>query len=405
MHAPNASRPARAALGLAACFVASSLVLAGCSRDELAPDCFLVVDGVCVVPDPGGTAVGIDCATLPPAAVGAEYSFTPNVGGGSGDYEDWQATGLPPGLSIDPVTGEISGIPEPGPEPGQEAFDFADITISVFDAGKGQAFSAECGNLVLNPRLNSLAVGLEDYRCVPYTASKEEMIAFLGGGDGTEITCRMPGAGSGTCPLGDGNGRLAPGITFDPDTCTHSGSISGNRFGTWVWMVELEQSGYETVVPFCATNDLDTFHDIRLLVNGTDDDELKPGTYGFDPDQELSFGNGIYHWDIDSPDCPGSECNTFGFRFDVVCSPFDINAPYQITLSPSGGTETGLSHEMTATGPVPAESFRWRPWVASFEMSYCTSSVAFFCDAQNVDQFEQNAQTKYHFDVVAYPTP
>ena len=103
MHAHKSSRRAAFVLALPAL----SLTLAGCMRDDLAPDCFQVVDGICVVP--GGTAVGIDCATMPRAAVGAEYSFTPPVSGGSGNYTNWMATGLPPGLSIDPQTGALLG--------------------------------------------------------------------------------------------------------------------------------------------------------------------------------------------------------------------------------------------------------------------------------------------------------
>jgi hypothetical protein len=116
------------------------------------------------------------------------------------------------------------------------------------------------------------------------------------------------------------------------------------------------------------------------------------------------FGGGSYQWAIDDPACPGPDCNNFGFRFNVTCSPFDAVAPWSITLSPSSGTTTGLTHEMSASGPAPGDSFAYRPYVASFEMSYCTSSDGSFCDVDNAANFEANAQTKYHFDVVAYPT-
>ncbi len=384
--------------------VVPALALAGCSRDDLAPDCFKIVDGICVVP--GGTAVGIDCATMPAAAVGADYSFTPGVGGGSGQYQNWMATGLPPGLSIDPDTGEISGVPTDPPYPGNQGIDYS-VTLTVQDQVEGTSFEATCGNLVVNPRLNSLGLLTSDYHCLDFQSTYQDMLGALGGGDGTEVTCSLNTGGAATCPIGDGDGRLAPGINFDASTCTHSGALNSDRYGTWVWMVDVEQSGYTTTVPFCATNDVPTYHDIVLTANGVDDDPLKPALYEYDPDQDLGFGNGSYHWDINDPACPGNDCNNFGFRFDVTCSPFDVNAPWSISLSPSSGGSLGLSHEMNATGPAPnvaygAPTFAYRPFVASFEMSYCTSADGAFCIVDG-GNFEQNAQTKYHFDVIGYP--
>jgi hypothetical protein len=375
-----------------------ALALGGCSRDELAPDCFEIDPdtGVCLIPDPGGTAPGINCATMPMGALRAEYNFTPLVGGGSGNFSGWAATGLPPGLSIDPNTGTISGVPT---TPGVSD----NVQISMFDAGKGQSFTAECGEIVVNEALNALAARDLPNHCLDYTASREDMLALLGGGDDTDITCR-PLTASGPCPYGNGNGREPPGINFNAETCTHSGSIVGDRRGRWVWMVEVIQSGYSTRVPFCAANDVDTFHDITLTANGEVISDLTPGLFEYDPSDNLSFGGGTHQWAIDSPDCPG-ECNSFGFRFNIICSPFDPNnAPWTVTLAPSAGTPTGLTHELLATGPIPGPAFDDRPWVASLEMSYCTSASGGGCDTSDSDQFEQIAQTRYHYDVIGYPT-
>ena len=395
MHAPNSPR----VRALALIVPAAALLVSGCSRDELAPDCFEIDPntGVCLVPDPGGTAVGIDCTNFPEGAVGATYAFTPPVGGGSGNYTMWMATNLPPGLSIDSNTGLISGVPT-------QAMEYTGISITVFDAGKGTSFSSECGPLLINPALSSNPVLNEPNHCVPFDASKDEMIALLDGGDGSDITCRaFTDSGSATCPLGDGNGRPAPGITFNDSSCTHSGTIAGNRHGTWVWMIELTQSDYVITVPYCATNDIGTYHDLIMTANGNVTPNTDPGLLEYDDVDSLSFGNGSYHWDINDPLCPGPDCNNFGFRFDVTCAPFDAINPWVITLAPSSGTSTGLLHEMTATGPVVADKFTKRPFVASFEMDYCTSATPSDCDV-NTPTFGQTAQTHYHFDVIGFPS-
>lgn len=372
-----------------------ALLLPGCARDELAPDCFVVVNGECQIPNPGSSDITVACSTFPDGAVGAEYFFDLNevTTGGTGSYSNWSASDLPDGLTLDPDTGIIEGVPTTEGA-------VQNIVISVTDAIGGEEFTFDCGEININDRLNALGVEVEDFHCLPHTITRDELLAELDGGDGTEITCNALSDGGLPCPYGDGNGRPPPGITFDPESCTHSGNITGDRRGSWVWMVEVEQSGYTTRVPFCAENDVPTFHDIIVTVNNVEQSDLQPGLLGYDPSQALGFGNGSYQWDIQDPQCADNSnpaaCNAFGFRFDVTCSPFD--PPFVLNGQSS---DFGLVHEMTATGPVPSDNFAYRPWVASFELTYCTSDDPADCDVDGA--FDQNAQTDYHFDVVGYP--
>ena len=387
-----------------------ALATTSCSRAELAPDCFQIdpATGVCLVPYPGASDVTIACeadTTFPDAALGADYSFNLNdiTMGGTGLYNSWEVTGLPPGLSVDENSGEITGTPG-----GMADIAYQDIRVRMVDAGSGEAYDFEsCGEIIVNARLNANQARNEPNHCVPYDSSKEEMIAILNdidlglmGGDGTEITCRGFTDNGPPCPLGDGNGRPPPGISFDDETCEHSGAITGDVLGTWVWMVEIEQSGATTTVPFCASNDVDTFHDVVVTRDAIPQTALVPGLYEYDPTSALSFGNGQYQWDIIDPACVNdpTDCNSYGFRFDVTCSPFD--PPFVLGAA---NTSTGLTHGLTANGPTPADKFATRPFVASFEMSYCTSANGADCDVMS-GNFDQNAQTQYHFDVVGYPT-
>ena len=336
--------------------------------------------------------VTVLCDGVPSGAIGAEYAFDLNAitTGGSGVYGEWTVSVLPSGLSLNPGTGVISGV---STEPGM-----FDLEVAGIDLDSGEAFEFACPEISINERLSALGVRFEENHCIPHTASYNDMLAMLDGGDGTKITCQPLEDNGLPCPYGDGNGRPPPGISFNDSSCTHSGDITGDRRGTWVWMVEIEQSGYTTAVPFCATRDVDTFHDITAWQGNVGwSTDLVPSLLEYDPDTAPTFGEGNYVWNIEDPACVDdpSLCNSYGFVFDVTCSPFD--PPFSLTDS---STDLGLTHDFTATGPVPSDNFRYRPWVGSFHFSYCTSASGVDCD---VDGGSFAPQTEYHFDVIGYP--
>lgn len=335
---------------------------------------------------------------VPEGALLAEYHWDLNdvVYGGSGAYTNWALTEpLPAGLSIDASTGVISGHPE---EIGEWSFT---LSLSVDDAQSGDTALLECGEVIVkvNSQLSANDVRANAGHCIPHDTAPEDLLDYLSGGDKSEVTCKELVVSDLPCPLGDGNGRLPPGISFDASTCTHSGNITGSTRGTWVWLVEIEQSGFSTRLPFCATNDVDTYHDIVLTANSMPSSDLAPGLLEYDPSMALAFGHGSHQWQIIDPACntDPSLCYAFGFRFDVTCSPFD--PPFALNAVSSG---VGIDHALDAGGPVPSSPFATRPFVASFEMAYCTSNAGADCDVVAPD-FETYAQTKYHYDVIGYP--
>jgi hypothetical protein len=70
-------------------------------------------------PASGGTMVTVTCSypplsfsgSLPDGYQDSKYSASLTATGGDGNYT-WTATGLPPGLGIDPATGVVSGDPQ-----------------------------------------------------------------------------------------------------------------------------------------------------------------------------------------------------------------------------------------------------------------------------------------------------
>ena len=85
---------------------------------------------------PISAPVEITTTTLPSGTVGVPYSFTLEATGGDGTYT-WALSGgptLPDGLTLNPITGEISGTPTP-PTPAQNHAIFKTISLIALNVG------------------------------------------------------------------------------------------------------------------------------------------------------------------------------------------------------------------------------------------------------------------------------
>jgi Putative Ig domain/Bacterial Ig-like domain (group 3) len=135
--------------------------------------------------------------TLGDGDVGQPYTGpTPTDTGGTGPVT-WSATGLPAGLTIDPVTGVISGVPTTagGPTP---------VTVTGTDAN-GQT-SSVIAPVTINPALATASVTLGD------------------GDVGLPYTGPTPTSTGGTGPVTWSATGLPTGLTIDPTTGVISGT-------------------------------------------------------------------------------------------------------------------------------------------------------------------------------------
>jgi hypothetical protein len=84
--------------------------------------------------NPALTPLTITTGSLGSGKVGDAYSNTLTATGGTPPYSNWGVTpSLPSGLSLDPLTGLISGTPDPG------TAGTASYTFSVQDSNSGSA--------------------------------------------------------------------------------------------------------------------------------------------------------------------------------------------------------------------------------------------------------------------------
>ncbi len=327
----------------------------------------------------------VRCAEPPSAAVGADYEHAFEV-----EPEaswTWSAAGLPPGLSLSPISGTLSGSPT-------EAGSFA---VSVEVQGSGGEGQASC-TLEVAP---ALSVDLEAL-ARPCLGPADALADVLVGGDGSPVTC--------STPAGNGDGSRPAGVTVDPDACTIEGAPTPDEFGTWVWITEVEQSGAQAYVPFCITQDTPPAgaFEVTMTADGDPNALLEPRLGTFTPGEPVSFDGGGDPQVVVVGGCGTGAC-FYGFSFLVGASPLggDCGQDPCFDLSPSAivedgdGNPIGFSHEMFALGPPVPRSASPRPFVLPWELTYCIADNGEDCDGNA--NIVANAGAHVHVSLLMQP--
>lgn len=324
----------------------------------------------------------VECGEVPPAAVGATFSFTPMLSGDHGSAL-WSTEALPAGLVSAQIGGTIYGTPE--------AAGSYDVAITASE--DGASASATC-TIVVGP---ALSIDL-DALGKPCLEPGDDPSALVVGGDGSPLSCSVP--------PGSGNGIIAPGLAVDPDTCMVTGTIDaadGDNYGTWAWMTRIEQAGVKTWVPYCATQAEPPMP--GYVIDGDHSGQvgniLDPAVGTFAPGEPIAWaGGGAAVVRVTGP-CGSNSCY-HGVLLSIAGSPFDdVSLDPITTLHDVSDAPIGLAHEFSASGPPVAAGFEARPWVQSWFVRYCIAPDAVTCaDGTAIDA---NGQGSLRFATIMRP--
>jgi FG-GAP repeat/Putative Ig domain len=163
-------------------------------------------------------AITLDPASLPNGVEGASYNRSVTASGGVGPYNYSVSSGsLPPGLSLDPATGSISGMPT---MPGRYDFTITATDGSVCPGHRDYRLVIDCPVITVRPANPNLPPGRVG---APYAG------AFTANGGLAPYSFRISA------------GALPSGLTLDPVTGALSGAPAAS--GTFSFTIRATDSG------------------------------------------------------------------------------------------------------------------------------------------------------------------
>lgn len=223
----------------------------------------------------GAGTLNISTTALPPVLIGTAYSAQLNATGGTQPYA-WSvsASSLPPGLSLDPVSGAISGTPSSA---GTFSFEVtvSDVTVPTPQQASRNLSVVVIAELVLTT--SSLPGGV---------LGQAYSIALSADGGTTPYTWQQT------------VGTLPPGLTLDPASGVLSGLPSAT--GTYAFRVEVSDV---TSPAQTAVVDLQIIITDPLVITTSGFNTAITGTF-FSATMAAVGGTGPYRWTLSSGALP-----------------------------------------------------------------------------------------------------
>lgn len=369
--------------------------------------------------------------TIPDGFVGIDYRWDVSFNGGPTPYT-WEATGLPPGLTLevdaaDTKKATILGAPT-------QSGDYT-VELIVTDA-EGNATTTNCGALLVRDPVQvdhgellakvdgCLPVGDGTYDSIDDLFDQD----ILGGvPDFVPITCDLtPGRGNGSDDFdknSDTPSTMPPGITLATDSCTVGGAVTSTlAYGIYGFIVTYTQSTSASTVnayvPYCAANMTQAPTAYPIMREDTGNAAtFVAGVQVLDPGEGVMYGTDVPDPKVtvtypDPAGCAGSCFYAFVFRYNTLSGDASVSANPNAKF-PAAGFE-GFTHgiRFTDANADLLERFDGRAWVTNITFDYCMADNDVDCGNSEDDPDlradlvrENGGGSNYYFSLVLLPAP
>jgi len=315
-------------------------------------------------PEPSSCAVSVGIVGEAFETQLAEPAGTPPF-----TWEALDPPGLAPGLSLDPNSGLLSGVPTAAGE--------FPLDIAIVDA-EAVHFAQECTLEVL-PSLgvdSDKLLQVYPSGCIGAGVILQELLddGVLVEGSGEPISCGFM--------TGLGNGELPEGISINPDDCSIEGIVDpSEEYGMHAWITTFAQGNARAYVPYCAAQMSEGPYAISRADDGVDA-TFQPGKTKMVDENTVSWGmEGAPQINVEES-CGAPSCfYKFYFDFDSLSGATSLTSGPSGKLGPDMGFD-GFFHGLAFTDPGVPPTLAKRPWVVDFNFLYCISDVESGCSAK-----------------------